>query len=218
MKILLKDRMTDEELEDSIWNVCAVEIPSLSKIWAKVGGNRNLCFAKVKEMIERYDLKKTDEGNYVRVDSTKRYEFDFGFEFQRRMLLLSRKVIKETKYPMFKRIGVYKTSRFVHLGRESKTVTDIDKKGEYKPRTKEVKTNFDNMSFYYTALMIYTARTNFQRALNILNARESKRRIENCEKALDSHFKILLSENPRESKAIRQYFKHKIYHVDNFRV
>ena len=210
--------MTDEELEDKIWNVCAVPIPSLAMMWRKIGGNRNRLFAKVAEMIERYDLKKTDEGNFVRVDSTKRIEFDFGFEFQRRMLLLAREVIKKTKYPMFKKVGIYKTSRFVHLGAKSKTVIDIDKKGEYAPKTKEVKTNFENMSFYYTALMIYIARTNLQRALNVLNRKETKRRIENCEKALDNHFSILLKENPRESKAISQYFKHKIWSVDNFRI
>ena len=64
------------------------------------------------------------------------------------MLELSRSVINKMKYPMFQRIGIYKTSRFVHLGSNSKTVIDIDKKGEYKPRTKEVQHNFEVMSFY----------------------------------------------------------------------
>jgi len=215
----MKDRMTEEELEDKIWNICESEIHK-SAIHRAVGGDKKRCFDKVNQMVERYDLKKTGEyfENYVRVDSTKRFEFDFGFEFQRRMLLLSRDAIKKLKYPMFKKIGIYKTSRFVHLGAKSKTVTDIDKKGEYKPRTKEVKTNFENMSFYYTALFLFISRTNLQRALNVLSLKETKRRIENCENALDEHFKKLLSENPRESKAIRQYFKHKIYSMDNFRI
>ena len=217
----MKDRMTDEELEDKIWNVCSVEMPSKSKIWGKVGGSRNKCFDKINEMVQTSQLKEIPEGNkikYVRLDSIKKAEFEFGFEFQKRMLELSRSVIKKMKYPMFKRIGIYKTSRFVHLGLDSKTVIDIDKKGQYEARTEIVQGNFDNMSFYYGALLLFISRTNLQWSLGLMTKPEADRRNKKCENALSEHFNKLQSENRREAKAIKQYLIHKIYKTENFRI
>ena len=119
---------------------------------------------------------------------------------------------------MFKKKGIYKTSRFVHLGKDSKTVIDIDKKGEYKPRTESVKTNFENTAFYHEALLLFISRINLQRSLSLITKPVSQRRIKRIEKILDNHFKKLQSENPRESVAIRQYFKHKIHGTMNFRI
>ena len=212
--------MKEEDYEYKIWENSGAPI-SKTDLWRKVKGDKKTCFDKINEMIQTSQLTAKTDGNKImikRLDSLKKFEWEFGFEFQRRMLLTSRDVIKKSKYPMFKRIGTYKTSRFVHLGAHSKTVTDTDKKGEYKPRTKVVQTNFDNMSFYYTALFLFISRINLQRALGLLTKPEADRRIKKCENALDYHFKKLLSENPRESKAIRQFFKHKIYGMDNFRI
>jgi hypothetical protein len=212
--------LNEQELEDKIWENSGVPI-SKTDLWRLVKGDKKTCFDKIDEMVQTSQLKEIPEGNkklYVRLDSIKKVEFEFGFEFQKRMLELSRSVIKKMKYPMFKRIGIYKTSRFVHLGFDSKTVIDIDKKGEYKPRNKVIQTNFENMSFYYGALLLFISRTNLQRSLGVLTKPEADRRNKKCENALSEHFKKLQSENRRESKAIKQYFLHKIYKTENFRI
>jgi hypothetical protein len=212
--------LKEQDYEDKIWEFSGVPI-SKTDLWRLVKGDKKTCFDKIDEMVQTSQLKEIPEGNkkmYVRIDSTKKEEFEFGFHFQKRMLELARKNIKKMKYPMFKRIGIYKTSRFVHLGFDSKTVIDIDKKGEYKPRTNLVQTNFDNMSFYYGALLLFISRTNLQRSLGILTKPEADRRNKNCENALSEHFKKLQSENRREAKAIKQYLIHRIYKTENFRI
>ena len=212
--------MKEQDYEDKIFENSGVSI-SKTDLWRLVKGDKKTCFDKINEMVQTSQLKEIPEGNktkYVRIDSIKKVEFEFGFEFQKRMLELSRSVIKKMKYPMFKRIGIYKTSRFVHLGFDSKTVIDIDKKGEYQPRTRVIQTNFENMSFYYGALLLFISRTNLQRSLGVLTKPEADRRNKNCENALSEHFKKLQSENRREAKAIKQYLIHKIYKTENFRI
>ena len=212
--------MNEQELEDKIWEFTK-EPRTKNELCSLVKGRKENCLKKINEFVQTSQLKETFEKNtqvYVRLDSMKKEEWEFGFHFQKRMLELSRSAIKKMKYPMFKRIGIYKTSRFVHLGFDSKTVTDIDKKGEYKPRTNVVQTNFENMSFYYSALLLFISRTNLQWSLGLLTKPEANRRNKNCENALSEHFKKLQSENRREAKAIKQYFLHKIYKIENFRI
>ena len=48
--------------------------------------------------------------------------------------------------------------------------------------------------------------------------KKGRQRNKKCENALSEHFKKLQSENGREAKAIRQYFLHKIYKTENFRI
>ena len=212
--------MNEEEYEDKIWD-CAKYPKNKTKLSDCVGGQKQTCFKKIDEMVRTSQLKETLEKNqkiYVRIDSLKEAEFEFGISFQEKMLEESRISIKKLKYPMFKKKGIYKTSRFVHLGKNSKTVIDIDKKGEYKPRTESVKTNFENTAFYHEALLLFISRINLQRSLNLITKPVSQRRTKRIEKILDNHFKKLQSENPRESVAIRQYFKHKIHGTMNFRI
>ena len=170
-------------------------------------------------MVQTSQLKEKPEGNkkmYVRIDSIKKAEFDFGFEFQKRMLEHSRSIIKKMKYPMFNRIGIYKTTAYKH--HLKRTVLDMDLQGEYRFRTEVVKHNFEVMSFYYGALLLFVSRTNLQRSLGLMTITEADRRNKKCENALSEHFKKLQTENKREAKAIKQYFKHKIYKIDNFRI
>lgn len=212
--------MNEQELEDKIWENTKERITK-NKLCTEVGGRKENCLKKINEFVQTSQLKETFEKNtqvYVRLDSTKKEEWEFGFHFQKRMLELSREAIKKMKYPMFKRIGIYKTSRFVHLGSDSKTVIDIDKKGEYKPRTDTVQHNFEVMSFYYGALLLFISKTNLQMSLGLLTKPEANRRNKNCENALSEHFKKLQSENRREAKAIKQYLLHKIYKIENFRI
>lgn len=212
--------MNEQELEDKIWEFTKEPITK-NKLCTKVKGKKANCLKKINEFVQTSQLKETFEKNtqvYVRIDSMKKEEFEFGFQFQKRMLELARIGIKKMKYPMFKRIGIYKTSRFVHLGFDSKTVIDIDKRGEYRCKNKLVQTNFDNMSFYYGALLLFISRTNLQWSLGLMTKPEADRRNKNCVNALSEHFKKLQDENRREAKAIKQYLIHKIYKTENFRI
>ena len=210
--------MKEQEYEDRIWQFTGVPI-SKTDLWRLVKGDKKTCFDKIDEMVRTSQLKETKEGNrklYVRIDSIKKAEFDFGFEFQKRMLELSRSIIKKMKYPMFKKIGIYKTTVWKHHLKRS--ILDMDIKGEYRSRSEVVQTNFDNMSFYYSALLLFISRTNLQWSLGLLTKPEADRRNKKCENALSEHFKKLQNENRREAKAIKQYFLHKIHKTDNFRI
>ena len=117
---------------------------------------------------------------------------------------------------MFKKIGIYKTTAYKH--HLKRTVLDMDLQGEYRFRTEVVKHNFEVMSFYYGALMLFISRINLQRSLGLLTNPEADRRNKKCENAISEHFKKLQNENRREAKAIKQYFLHKIYKIENFRI
>lgn len=216
----IKKRITQDELEEKIWNVCSVEIPSLAEIWAKVGGNRNLCFAKVKEMIERYDLKKTDEGNYVRVDSTKKEEFEFGFTFQVNLLKQCRDDISSLKKPLFgeKSPGKEQIIQMTKNVIERYHMQNLIKFSHYKPSNQKVITALETMLFYLDALLIFISRSNLQGSLNLISKAESQRRIKKCENAISLHFKKLRDDNPNDSEGIRYYFKENIYKIENFKI
>ena len=208
--------MKEQDYEDRIFENTGVSI-SKTDLWRLVKGDKKTCFDKIDEMVQTSQLKEIPKGNkkmYVRIDSIKKAEFEFGFEFQKRMLELSRSVVKKMKYPMFKKIGIKRSTSWKHHLGKSILVED----DEYKPRTKEVATNFDNSSFYYGALLLFISRTNLQRSLGLLTKPEADRRNKKCENALNEHFKKLQNENPREKNAIIQYFLLKIQKMDNFRI
>ena len=197
--------MKEQDYEDRIWEFSNV-LRSKTDLWRLVKGDKKTCFDKINEMVQTSQLKEIPEGNkimYVRIDSIKKAEFESTFKFQVKMLTDSRVVIKKLKKPMFQKI---------------RSLQIVDKKGEFKPRTKEVKGNFENMEWYSSALMLFTTRTHIQRSLRLLTKPEAERRIKKCENALEDHFQKLQNENPRDSNAIRQYFKHKIFGIDNFRI
>ena len=211
--------MNEQELEDKIWDNTGIPIHKTG-IWSKVGGHKKTCFDKIDEMKERGELK--DDGfdgtkmMFVRLDSIKQAEFESGLTFQVNMLKNFRETIGKMKKPLFRKIGIYKTTRWSSGLRKS--IREIDKKGEYKPRTETVKTNLDNMAFYYTALLLFISRANLQLSLGLISKSVAEKRIKKCENALEYHFKKLLSDNPRDSNAIRQYYKHKIFGIDRFRI
>ena len=211
--------MNEQELEQKVWEFTKEPI-NKTNLHRKIHGRKDNCFKKIDEMIQTSQLRITNEGEkeikVVRIDSIRKEEFESTFKFQVRMLTESRAVIKKLKKPLFQKIGIYKTSEWSSGLRRSLQV--VDKKGEFKPRTKEVKGNFENMEWYSGALMLFTTRTHIQRSLRLLTKPEAERRIKKCENALEDHFQKLQNENPRDSNAIRQYFKHKIFEIENFRL
>ena len=215
----MEKRLTEQELEDLIWGSCAYPYTK-TMIWRNVGGNKNRLWKKVDEMVRRSDLKQIDEGEkeifYVRIDSTKKEEFEYLLAFQARMLKLSRIDVTNLKKPLFKRKGDYKVTRWSSGLRESILV--IDKAGEYKARTKQVTKSFENMEFYYGALILIIAKINLQISLKLIGKSEGENRIKKCQKTLEEHWNLLSKENPRDRKGIEQFLKHKIYRMENFRL
>jgi len=211
--------LNERELEDKIWESTSEPI-NKTNVHGKVGGRKDNCFNKINEMIQTGQLKIANESKreikVVRVFLIRKEEFESAFKFQMKMLANSRSIIKKLKKPLFQKIGIYKTTEW--LSGLRKSILIIDKKGEFKPKTKEVKTNFENMEFYSSALMQFTTRTHIQRSLGLITKPESERRIKKCENALEDHFQKLQNENPRESNAIRQYFKHKRFGINDFRI
>ena len=52
-------------------------------------------------------------------------------------------------------------------------------------------------------------RTNLQRSLGLIIASVAETRIKKCEDAIDYHFEKLLSDNPEDVHAIRQFYQFK---------
>jgi len=211
-------RLNDKELEDEIWHYAQFNLHKTG-IWSKIDCDKKRCFDKIDEMVQRSLLTELEDGKYKfysRVDTINQEEFEGALKFQKRWLEFSRSEIKKIKKPMFQKIGIYETTRWSSGLRKS--IKDVDKKGEYKPKTKEVKTKFEDMELKYGSLMQIISQTNLQRSLGLILESIAVLRIEKCQNALDEHFKKLLSENPRDSNAIRQYFKHKRFAVNDFRI
>ena len=211
--------MHEQELEDKIWEF-ASEPKNKSKIHAKTKGRRDNCFKKINEMIQTGQLRITNEGEkeikVVRVFLIRKEEFESAFKFQVKMLANSRAIIKKLKKPLFQKIGIYKTTEWFSGLRKSIQV--IDKNGEFKPKTEKIKAEFENMETYSNTLLQFITKTHLQWSLRLITKPEAERRVKKCEKVLEEHFQKLQNENPRDSNAIRQYFKHKRYGTNDFRI
>ena len=195
--------MNEKELEDKIWDNTGIPNHKTG-IWRDVKGHKKTCFDKIDEMERGGRLEVEPEGTkmmYRRKDTTKKFEFDFGFTFQVRMLELSRSITKKTKKPLFKPKGGMKQGERIYVA-----------------RTKKIKTNFDNMRFYYGALLLFICRANLQRSLGTISKSVAEERIKKCENAIENHFKKLLDENPMDSSNIMQYFKSHIYEIERFSI
>ena len=65
------------------------------------------------------------------------------------------------------------------------------------------------MRFHHKAILGFISRTNLQRSLRLINESVAETRIKKCEDAIDYHFQKLLSDNPQDSQAIRQFYEFK---------
>jgi len=211
--------MHEQELEQKVWEF-AHEPINKSKLCGKVRGRKDNCFKKINEMIQTGQLRITNEGEkeikVVRVFLIRKEEFESAFKFQVKMLERTRNIIKKLKKPLFQKIGIYKTTEWFSGLRKSIQV--IDKKGEFKPKTGKIKAGFENMEIYSNTLLLFITKTHLQRSLRLITKPEAERRVKKCENALMEHFQKLQNENPRDSNAIRQYFKHKRYGTNDFRI
>jgi len=231
--------LNDQELEDKIWEN-ASEWISKSCLCEKVGGDKKRCFDRIKLMIPT-QLKEKPEKNrimIVRIDTTKRFEFESGLVFQKNLLKQMRDLLIEYPKPMF-----YTNKTIVHYIppinkanlKEFQKAYKKNKKNPkgfkldeeikiWKTRKPNVRRILENMRFYYTGLFIFISRSLLQKTLGIISTKEANIRIKKCQKVLEDHFRIMLSQNPKDHEAIKQFHEYghgltgNQYNIGSFRI
>ena len=202
--------MNEQELEDKIWDkIPPAEVGTgihKTGIWQAVGGHKQTCFDKIEQMHKRGDLKKLGlEGTkmmFGRIDAANKAQFEYGFTFQVNMLELTRNILKGMKEkPFNEKMG----KRLFNLKNQ-------------KPRTKTIKRNLENMGFYYNGLLLFISRANLQRSLGLISKSVAEQRIEKCENALQTHFKELFSDHPRDSEAIKLWLSEQTFAIERFKI
>ena len=202
--------MNEQELEDKIWDIVPpAEVGTgihKTGIWNAVGGHKQTCFDKIEEMYKRGDLKKLGlEGTkmmFVRIDAANKAQFENGFTFQVTMLENARNILKGLKKkPFNEKMG----KRLFNLKNQ-------------KPRTKIIKRNLENMGFYYNGLLLFICRANLQRSLGLISKSVADARIAKCENALQTHFKELFSDHPRDSEAIKLWLSEQTFEIERFKI
>ena len=202
--------MNEQELEDKIWDkIPPAEVGTgihKTGIWQAVGGHKQTCFDKIEEMHKRGDLKKLGlEGTkmmFGRIDAANKTQFEGGFTFQVSMLESTRIILKGLKEkPFNEKMG----KRLFNLKNQ-------------KPRTKIIKRNLENMGFYYNGLLLFICRANLQRSLGLISKSVAEQRIEKCENALQTNFKELFSDHPRDSEAIKLWLSEQTFEIERFKI
>ena len=226
----MKDRLSEQELEDKIWEH-ASEWISKSDLHDEVGGDKKRCFDRIKLMIPIQLKEKTEKNRIMvcRIDTTNRAEFDNGLVFQENYLSLLRDELNKYPKPMF-----YFKDTIVHYipPITKDNVKEFNKNPKFrkkfkidetikilKTRKPNVRKTLENMSFYYTGLFIFISRSLFQKSLGIISTKEANTRIKKCQSVLEDHFRIMLKQNPKDYEAIRQFHDlHMVYNLGSFRI
>jgi len=231
----LKDRLSEQELEDKIWEH-ANEWISKSDLHDEVGGDKKRCFDRIKLMIPMQLKEKTEKNKImiVRIDTANRAEFENSLVFQENMLSLMRDELNRYPKPMF-----YFNDTVVHYipPITKDNVKEFNKNPKFRKKFKldetikiwktkkpNVRKTIENMSFYYTGLFIFISRSLFQKSLGIISTKEANIRIKKCQNVLEDHFRIMLKQNPKDNEAIRQFhefgygLKGNQYNLGSFRI
>jgi len=236
---LNKTDLNDQELDDKIWEY-ASEWISKSKLCGKIPCDKKRCFDRIKLMIpmQLKDKKEKNRIMIVRIDTTNRKEFEYGLVFQKNLLKQMRDLLIEYPKPMF-----YTNKTIVHYIpavnknniKEFQKAYKKNKKNPkgfkldeeikiWKTRKPNVRRILDNMRFYYTGLFIFISRSLLQKTLGIISTKEANIRIKKCQKVLEDHFRIMLSQNPKDHEAIKQFHEHghgltgNQYDIGSFRI
>ena len=220
--------MNNEELDDKIWEN-ASEWISKSKCCAKIKCDKKRCFDRIKLMIPT-QLKEKKEKNRIlvcRIDTTNRFEFDTGLVFQKNLLKQMRDLLNEYPKPMFYFKGI--VTHYIPplilgnltLAENRKRVREFNKNPKFRKQFKideeikiwktrkfNVRKILENMKFYYTGLFIFISRSLLQKSLGLISTKEANIRIKKCHKVLEDHFRIMLSQNPKDHEAIKQFHEH----------
>ena len=232
--------MNREELENKIWENASSWI-SKTKLWESIKPkcDKKTCFDCINRMIPMQLKQRTVKNRIevVRIDMTRRAEFEFSLNFQRNGLALQRQEFLKYTKPMF-----HYTNEIVHylppVTKENiKEFRKAYKKNNSHPKgfkvdeiiriyktRPNVRKTLENMKFYYTSFFIMISRTLLQKSLGIISTKEANIRIKKCEKALEEHFDFILAMNPQDSEAIRQFYEYghgltgSQYDIGSFRI
>jgi len=231
--------LNDQEIEDKIYEN-ANEWILKTKCCGKIATNKKRCFDIIKLMIPT-QLKERKVGNKIeicRIDTTNRAEFERSLSDHKKWLGEMRDYLKNYPKPMF----YFKQTIVHHIPavtkeniREFRKAYKKNRKNPkgfkldetikiWKTRKPNVRKALENMRFYYTGLIIFISRSLLQKSLGIISTKEANIRIKKCQTVLENHFKILLSENPKDNEAIRQFHQYghgltgNQYNVGSFRI
>jgi len=231
--------LNDQEIEDKIYEN-ANEWIVKTCLCDKIDTNKKRCFDMIKLMIPT-QLKERKVGNKIeicRIDTTNRAEFERSLSDHKKWLGEMRDYLKNYPKPMF----YFKQTIVHHIPavtkeniREFRKAYKKNRKNPkgfkldetikiWKTRKTNVRKTLENMRFYYTGLMIFISRSLLQKSLGIISTKEANIRIKKCQTVLENHFKILLSENPKDNEAIRQFHQYghgltgNQYNVGSFRI
>ena len=213
--------MNENELEDRIWQHTDIPV-SCTSLWRRVGGDKKRCFDKIAEMILTSRLNYEDSGKYkfvVRLDLSYQAEFEQALTYQVDILESGRHEFNKLEKPMF-----YTDESVIHT--EPPLPMDESKIGQrvfvdwkkykiveeieiWKTKSKQVIKTLEWMEKQQRAFFGIIIRTNLQRSLGLIIASAAETRIKKCEDAIDYHFEKLLSDNPEDVHAIRQFYQFK---------
>ena len=213
--------MDENELEDKIWKN-AGSLINMTKLHKKVGGDKKRCFDKINDMVRTSQLKSVDEGKeikIVRIGTVYQAEFERVLAYQLNMLEAYRREFDKFKKPMF-----YTDESVIHT--EPPLPMDESKIGQrvfvdwkkykiveeieiWKTKSKQVIKTLEWMEKQQRAFFGIIIRTNLQRSLGLIRVSVAETRIKKCEDAIDYHFEKLLSDNPEDVHAIRQFYQFK---------
>ena len=215
------NRLDENELEDKIWEN-ADSLINMTKLHKKVGGDKKRCFDKINDMVRTSRLKSVEEGKeikIVRIDTVHQAEFEHVLAYQLNMLEAYRREFDKFKKPMF-----YTDESVIHT--EPPLPMDESKIGQrifvdwkkykiveeipiWKTKRKAVTEYLEKMRLHHKAVFGFISKTNLQRSLGFIRVLVAETRIKKCEDAIDYHFEKLLSNNPEDVHAIRQFYQFK---------
>jgi len=231
--------LNNQEIDDAIYEH-AKEWIVKTCLCEKIDTNKKRCFDRIKLMIptQLKDRKIKNRIEVCRIDTTRRDEFENGLKDQKDWLKLIRDELNKYPKPMFyfkdtivhyipaiTKDNIKKFNKEYKKNQKNPKGFKLDETIKiWKTRKPNVKKTIENMSFYYTGLIIFMSRSLFQKSLGIISIKEANIRIKKCQKVFEDHFKIMLSENPKDYEAIRQFhqFGHGLtgnqYNLGSFRI
>ena len=236
--------MNDQEIDDEIYKY-AKEWIVKTCLCDKISTNKKRCFDIIKLMIPM-QLKERKVKNRIevcRIDTTNRNEFERSLKDQEIWLGELRDRLNKYPKPIFfydhtitrynpplilgnltkaenrKRVKEYTTNP--KFRKQFKIDEEIR---IWKTRKSNAKKVLESMRFHYTGILIFISRSLLQKSLGIISTKEANIRIKKCQKVLEDHFRIMLSENPKDNLAIRQFhefgylFQNPVYDLGKFRI
>ena len=195
--------MKRADYNEKIWENTKEKI-SMNKLVQKVKGDRKTTLDVTHEMVQSSELKLTNEGMkkfVVRLETMNDKEFEYGLDFQIKLLEQFRAELKKEKKPLFK-------------SREKAI-----------PRTKSIKRTLEILNMYLNALQLFKARTYLQYDLhkdkavgNPMSLAKRDRRIIRIKDSIRDHWNEIYQKfTEKEHDAIFKFWVNN-FEIERFRI